>query len=123
MMWKTLGLAVALMTASIVPALADSACMEPIAPAAIDGGAATKAQMTAAHADVVTFLKQSDDYQVCLLRELTEEKAAAVKAKKDFDASIEAGVSAKVVANQNLKEKVGGEYNAAVIAYKAKNPG
>jgi len=119
---KTLGLAVALVTASAVPALAESACMEPIAPAAIDGSTATLDQMKAAQNDVKTFLKQSDDYQVCLFKELSDEKQAALKDKKDLDPAIEAAVNAKVQANQALKEKVGGEFNAAVNAYNAKHP-
>ncbi|HEY0105955.1 MAG TPA: hypothetical protein VGB91_07715 [Rhizomicrobium sp.] len=97
--------------------------MEPIAPAAVDGGSATKAVMNGAHDDVMTFLKQSDDYQVCLFKELNDQKLAAKKDKKDIDPALEAAVNAKVAANQSLKEKVGAEYNAAVGAYKAKNPG
>jgi hypothetical protein len=123
MILKTLGLVAALVVASSAPAWAESACSEPIAPAAIDGGTATTAQMNAAHDDVMTFLKQSDDYQVCLLKELSDAKADAVKNKKDLDPSVEAGVDAKVQANQALKEKVGAEFNASVVAYKAKHPG
>jgi len=123
MMLKTLGLVAGLVLVSAAPAWAESACSEPIAPAAVDGSTATTAQMNAAHDDVMTFLKQSDDYQVCLLKELNDAKADAVKNKKDLDPSIEAGVDAKVQANQALKEKVGAEFNAAVVAYKAKHPG
>jgi hypothetical protein len=123
MMLKTVCLVSALLLASAVPAFAQSACAEPIAPVAIDGGAATTAQMNAAHDDVMTFLKQSDDYQVCLLKELKDARDAAKKDKKELDPSVEAGVTAKVQANQSLKEKVGAEYNAAVIAYKGKHPG
>jgi hypothetical protein len=121
-MLKTLGLVVALVGLSVVPAMADSACQEPIAPAAIDGSTATTAQMNGAHDDVMTFIKQSDDYQACVLREFNELKAAALKDKKPLDPSIEAAVTQKVDSNQHMKEKVGGEYNAAVMAYKAKHP-
>lgn len=122
MIFKTLGLVAALAGLSVTPALADSACQEPIAPAAVDGATATTAQMNGAHEDVLTFIKQSDDYQSCLLKELTDAKLDAVKNKKTLDPSIETGVQAKVDSNQHLKEKVGGEYNAAVMAYKAKHP-
>ena len=105
------------------PAFADSACSAPIAPAAVDGSTATVPQMSAAHDDVMTFIKQSDDYQTCLLKELADAKADAVKNKKDIDPSIEPAVTAKVSDNQKLKQKVGDEYNAAVVAYKAKHPG
>jgi hypothetical protein len=122
MMLKTVGLVAALILGSAAPALAQSVCSEPIAPAAVDGNLATAAQMTAAHDDVVTFLRQSDDYQTCLLRELNQAKADALKAKKELDPAIEPAMAAKVNENQGLKEKVGGEFNASVIAYKAKHP-
>ena len=122
MMLKTLGLVVALVGASMVPAMAQSACQEPIAPPALDGATASTAQMNGAHDDVLTFIKQSDDYQSCLLKEFTDAKLDAAKNKKTLDPSIETAVQAKVDANQHLKEKVGGEYNAAVMAYKAKHP-
>ena len=122
MMLKTLGLAAAMLGAAMVPALAQSACQEPIAPASFDGAKATTAQMNSAHDDVLTFIKQSDDYQSCLWKEYSDAQADAIKNKKSLDASLQPAVQAKVDANQHLKEKVGGEYNAAVMAYKAKHP-
>jgi len=119
---KIFGLATAAMVFASGPLYAQAVCQEPIPPVAIDGGTATPAQMGQAHDDVLGFIKQSDDYQGCLLTDLNSQKEAAVKAKKDIDPSIEAGVNDKVHANQLLKEKVGGEYNAAVMAYKAKHP-
>ena len=77
MILKTLGLVAALVGLSVAPALAQSACQEPIAPAAVDGATATTAQMNGAHDDVVTFIKQSDDYQSCLYKELNDAKADA----------------------------------------------
>jgi hypothetical protein len=107
------------------PALADP-CSEPIAPAAIDGATATEAQMKAAVADVKTFIKDSDDYQTCLLADLTAQKRAAKnqkdKDKQKLDPGVEAAVQAKIDTNQKLKERVGAEYNAAVVAFKAKHP-
>ena len=122
MMLKTLGLVLALASVSAVPAMAQSACQEPIAPAAIDGSTATTAQMNGAHDDVMMFIKQSDDYQACVLREFNELKADAIKNKKTLDPALETAVGQKVDGNQHMKEKVGGEYNAAVMAYKAKHP-
>ena len=122
MILRKLGLVAALAGLSVSPALAQSACQEPIAPVAVDGGTATSAQMNGAHADVMTFIKQSDDYQLCLYKELDDAKADAIKNKKQIDPALESGVAKKVDANQHLKEKVGGEFNAAVIAYKAKHP-
>jgi hypothetical protein len=107
------------------PAFADSSsCYEPIAPAATDGNAATEAQLKSTLAEVKDFIKASDDYQTCLLSDLQEQKRKALqsKDKTPLDPSIEADVKAKVAKNQALKEQVGGEYNAAVQAYKAKHP-
>ena len=115
------GVAVAALLISAAPALAAGACDEPYAPAAIDGSKATTDQMKAAHDDVVNFMKASDDYQACLLDDLQNQKDAAAKAKdpKPLDPSIEAGVNKKIDANQRMKEKVGAEFNAAVVSYKA----
>lgn len=107
------------------PALADSSsCYEPYPPAAVDGNTATKAQMESAVKDVKSFIAASDDYQSCLLSDLAQQKRAAARSKDKtpLDPSIEQGVDAKVNANQALKVKVGGEFNAAVQAYKAKHP-
>lgn len=123
-MLKRIGLACLLAAASAAPALADSSsCSEPIAPAPVDGSTATTQQMNDAHNDVVNFMKASDDYQSCLFNDLNQQKQQAVKNKKDLDPSIEQNVNALVDKNQQLKERVGGEFNASVMAYKAKHPG
>jgi hypothetical protein len=115
------GLAAAALLISAVPALAANGCDQPYAPAAVDGSKATTEQMKGAHDDVMTFMKASDDYQSCLLADLKNQKDAAAKAKdpKPLDPAIEAGVSKSIDANQRTKEKVGAEFNASVIAYKA----
>jgi len=96
----------------------------PIAPAATDGNTATEAQLKSTLVEVKDFIKASDDYQTCLLSDLQEQKrkASQSKDKTPLDPSIEADVKAKVAKNQALKEQVGGEYNTAVQAYKAKHP-
>lgn len=123
MFFKTIGLASALVLVSALPAFAASACSEPIAPAAVNGATSTEAQMHAALDDVKTFLKQSDDYQMCLLKELKDANDAAIKAKKDPDPALDTATKAKIQANQTLKEKVGAEYNAAVGDFKKAHPG
>jgi hypothetical protein len=123
MTWKILGLAAALMIGSAVPALAESVCQEPIAPAAVDGNTATAVDLKAAVKDVKAFIKQSDDYQDCLWKELADANDKAKKDKKDPDPQLDADVRAKVLSNQKLKERVGAEYNAAAQAYNAKHPG
>jgi hypothetical protein len=114
-------LAAAFVVASIAPALAQN-CSDPIPPATIDGQTATKEQMSQMRDDVVNFIKSSDDYQACLLADLRAQKQQAAKDKKELPASVEEAVNAKVQANQKEKEKVGGEFNAAVVAYKSKHP-
>jgi hypothetical protein len=107
------------------PALADSSsCSEPYPPTAIDGNTATADQMKAAHNDVVNFIKSSDDYQSCLNADYTAQAQAAARSKdkKPLDPSIKANIDAKLEANQKEKEKVGAEFNTAVVAYKAKHP-
>jgi hypothetical protein len=120
-MLNKFALAAAALLISVGPALAAGPCDEPYAPAAVDGSTATEAQMKGAHDDVMTFMKASDDYQSCLLDDLKNQKDTAAKAKdpKPLDQSIVDGVNKKVDANQRMKEKVGAEFNAAVIAYKA----
>jgi hypothetical protein len=122
MMLKTLGLAAALAALLASPAMADSLCQEPIAPAAVDGTTATAAQIHSALLDVKTFLKQSDDYQDCVIHELNAAKDAAKKDKKDLDPQIQTDADNKIKANQTLKERVGAEFNAAAAAYNAKHP-
>ena len=114
------GLAVAALLISAAPALADSCGGDPVAPAAVDGSKATEQQMKDAIADFKTFQAASDDYQQCLVNDLHRQEAEAAKAKdpKPLDPSIQQGVDAKVSANQRLKEKVAGELNAAIVAYK-----
>jgi len=107
------------------PAFADlSSCYEPIPPAAVDGSTATEKQMKSAQTDVKDFIKSSDDYQICLNSELIamKRKADQSKDKTPLDPSIQAGVQVRIDSNQKLKEKVGAEFNAAVMAYKAKHP-
>jgi len=107
------------------PALADaSACNEPYPPAAVDGSAATEAQMKAAHDDVMNFIRDSDTYQDCLNADYQAQEREAKKQKdaKPLDPSIRADVDARIHKNQAEKEKVGNEFNAAVQSYKAKHP-
>lgn len=109
--------------ATAAPALA-AECSEPIPPAPVDGSTASEQQIKDATKDFYAFQHASDDYQACLFADLEAQKQAAAKAKtpKPLDPSIAAGVGAKVQANQAEKEKVGGELNAAIHAFKVKHP-
>jgi hypothetical protein len=119
-----LGLAAAALMISASPVLAAS-CSEPIAPAQVDGARATVQQMKDAIQDFKTFEQASDDYQSCLINDLHDQEAAAAKAKdpKPLDPSIKKSVDGEVNANQALKEKIGAELNASIVAYKQAHPG
>ena len=67
---------------------ADNKCAAPIAPAMpSDGKAATAADMTQAAKDVVAFIKDSDQYQLCLKAALddTEKQLKDIDPKHDKD--------------------------------------
>ena len=106
-----------------VPALAyQSRCVVPYAPSVPDGGIATKPQMNSAHTAVVGFIKQSDQYQDCLLLELKMEKQTAAHKQKTFDTQIETDIKKMIAANQREKERVGAEYNGAAHIYNELHP-
>ena len=112
------GLAAAFVAVSLTPAFAaDPACTAPIPPVALDGATATQEQMTAMHDDVTNFLKASEDYQNCVVADLDAQKLKAKKMRIEFDPYIQKQATADVAANQRLKERVGGEFNAAVHAF------
>ena len=114
---------VAILMVAAAPAWAAS-CVDPVPPVAVNGSAVSEQQMKDAHDDVVNFIKSSDDYQSCLIADLNAQKMKAAKAKdpKPLDPAIEQQVQARIDGNQRMKEKVGAEFNAAVLAFKAKHP-
>ena len=116
-------MAAAFVLACAAPALAGE-CSQPIPPSTVDGSTATLQQMKDAIKDFKTFQSASDDYQACLLANLKAQKDAAAKAKdpKPLDPSIISATNAKIQANQAEKEKLGGELNAQIVAYKQKHP-
>jgi hypothetical protein len=128
MFGKVSTVAFAFVVLSAAPAFAQLGCSDPIAPTPVDGSRASTQQMKDAKADVVNFMKSSDDYQQCLLNQVAKAKADADKHKGDhgtqpFDPAVEKDATARIDANQRLKEKVGAEFNAAVHGYKAAHPG
>jgi hypothetical protein len=104
------------------PAFAQDRCSAPIAPVVPNGKTAAAAELVQAQKDVVAFIKQSDDYQSCLLAEIAAEEKEAKDNKKDPDPAVRKALEAKGDANQKEKVRVGTEYNAAATAYKAAHP-
>jgi hypothetical protein len=120
----------ALAAPALVPALAQSACVEPAAPTMPDGKTAARAEIIAAAGAAKEFVTKSDEYQNCLNAEYeTTVKAAleAVKAKDKSKPPVDAKAldterQAKILANQKKKEEVGKAYGATAAAYKQANP-
>lgn len=108
---------------------ADNKCAAPIAPAMpTDGKTASAADMTQAAKDAVAFIKDSDQYQLCLKAALddTEKQIKDIDPKHDTDGAIRKGLLAsqkdinnKADASQKDKERVGKAYNTAAAAYKS----
>jgi hypothetical protein len=111
----------------IVPAVAQSACMEPAVPTMPDGKTAARAEIIAAAGAAKEFITKSDEFQGCLNAEyeaaVNAMKAEAAKDKsKTVDATkLNADREAKISANQKKKEDVGKAYGATAAAYKAAN--
>ncbi len=99
------------------PAFAQSDCSEPLPPATVNGAGASEKQINETTQDVKMFLKQSTDYQDCLVRGLKAQEARAAHDKKPLDPTIGADVQSKIDENQKLKEQVGTELNSAVFAF------
>ena len=107
---------------ALLPALAQSACMEPAEPTMPDGKTAARAEIIAAAGAAKDFVAKSDEYQNCLNAEYAEtvKKLTAEKAKVDPKMNSER--EAKITANQKKKEEVGKAYGATAAAFKAANP-
>jgi len=112
----------------LVPALAQSACMEPVVPTMPDGKTAARAEIIAAAGMAKEFMSKSDEYQLCLNQEY-EAAVNAMKAEAAKDKSkavnakqLNSDREAKIVVNQKKKEDVGKAYTASATAFKQANP-
>jgi len=108
---------------------AENKCQAPVAPVVPkDGKTATQQDMLQANKDVVAFIKDSDQYQLCLKAAIddTEKQIKDIDPKHDQGGAIRKELLAlqKDLTNkgdQNQKEKVrlGQAYNAAATSYKS----
>jgi hypothetical protein len=108
---------------------ADNKCAAPIAPAMpTDGKSASAADMSQAAKDAVAFIKDSDQYQLCLKAALddTEKQLKDVDPKHDTDGTVRKGllaqqkdINSKADQSQKEKERIGKAYNTAAAAYKS----
>lgn len=104
------------------PSLALAECQRPTAPAAVDGATATLEQMVAAKQAVSGFMTASDDYQACVIKDVSDQKEAAKAAKTKLDPTIVKAANARIGENQADKERVGADFNTAAKAYRAAHP-
>ena len=113
----------ALAVPALMPAMAQSACVEPTAPTMPDGKTAARDQIIAAAGAAKEFMTKSDEFQGCLNAEY-EAAVNAAKAKKEpFDATkLNKDRELKITANQKKKEDVGKANGATATAYKQANP-
>jgi hypothetical protein len=123
-MLKSLGIGLAFGCLWALPCFAQgTACAAPAAPAVnVDPVHATKDQMVAAVNEVKAFIAASDQYQDCLDKNMTAQKAAATP-DKPFDPAIERELVARAAANQSLKQRAGDQINQAVTAWRSTHPG
>lgn len=103
--------------------IGDNCGSPPGVPAVIDGETATSGEMDAARVRVDGFLKESDRYQMCLMRFWARWKEHATWGRTTVPRWIEVSIKERIQANQRDKEAIGGAFNRATRAYKAKHPG
>ena len=108
---------------------ADARCQAPVAPVVPkDGKAATQQEMLQANKDVVAYIKDSDQYQLCLKAAIddTEKQIKAIDPRHDEGGAqrkqllaLEKDLTQKGDDNQKEKVRLGQAYNAAATAYKS----
>ena len=126
-LWLLAVVVPALGVPAMMPALAQSACMEPATPTMPDGKTAARAEIIAAAGAAKEFITKSDEYQGCLNAEyeaaVNAGQAAAKEKKTSFDATkLNKDREAKIATNQKKKEDVGKAYGVAAAAFKQANP-
>lgn len=120
-MLKSIAVAGVILIAATGTALAQGDCSAPIPPAAPPSKPNLNQVSDASH-DANQFMKQSDDYQECLKRELRQKQAKAAKDKKEVDPSISDSIQAQIDQNQRQKEQVGTEFQTALMNFCKANP-
>ena len=100
------------------PALAQSACTEPVPPPPVDGALTTADQLRAANADARAFISEASVYQACLSAEVDAARTRAAADGIPLDPAIEADAKTRIAASQRAQEKVGMSINAAMTNYK-----
>lgn len=98
-------------------------CTAPFLPVVPDGATATQEQLNGVRAQVEAFVRDSDEYQNCLVTYLRQLEAEAAR---DPDARVDPQVRRRTVSlvnsNQGHKIRVSEEFNAAARAYNEAHP-
>lgn len=121
-MVRSLALSAVVLALLASPSMANS-CVEPYAPAMPNGTTATLDQMGKASKEANQFMRDSQDYQDCIWRDLGVQRAEAARRQKELDPSVEDEVRADGDRVQREKLRVKAEFEAALAAFKAAHPG
>ena len=78
----------------------------------------TLPQLNQAAKKAVAFIKASENYQVCILDDISAQDQHAKNSKKALDPAIRKALEDKGDANQIEKERIGKQYNVVAAAYK-----
>lgn len=122
---KRTALVAAFLAGVSAPAFA-ATCSEPVPPViSVNGATATVQQMKDAIADFKTYQSAADDFQSCISVQIQKKEAAAKKSNshKPIDPAILSALNSRANAVQAEKEKLGGQLNAQIVAFKQAHPG
>jgi hypothetical protein len=111
------GFLIPLLLLAASPALAQSACVEPVMPSPVKNNA-TADQMRTAMADAHAFIAQSSVYQDCLAKEVEAAKTQATASGQPFEPMVETSARYKIETSKKAQEQVGATANRALSAYK-----
>lgn len=104
------------------PASAQVVCTAPFLPVVPDGATASEEQINAARDQVMIFVRDSEDYQNCLVTTLRQTEAEAARDEDEVvDPQVRRTINARLEANRSHLTRVGDEFNAAARAYNGSN--
>lgn len=93
-------------------------CQEPFGPVLPKAASVTEAQLASIKDEVVTFIKDSDAYQACLVAAMNT--ADRSKDEKMSDGE-KAAINRRIASNQREKEAIGNGYNELVRVVNARS--
>jgi len=99
-----------------------STCMDPMVPTMPDGATAPAADIRAAATSVTTYVKEADDYQLCLNVEFNALVEQNKKEKKVMSGAENRARIAKINASQKAKEDLGKAYGVTAADYRKAHP-